>query len=284
MSGNELGLFLRSRRESIDPATAGLPTGSRRRTPGLRRSEVAALAGVSVEYVTRLEQGRDRHPSPPVLGALADVLRLTSNERVHLYRLTKGAEARFPCRAEMTPNRVVRPTVRALLERLEPTMAVLVNHLGDLVARTASFDSFAAPLGLAGEGTDPPNLLRYVLTGDRAREVFPEWPAVADHWVATLKEGPFRADPYVAALADELAVTAGDEFTARVATVPGIPAPTGVLRVNHPSLGPLRLAYESLELPADDSLRLLVYLPADPATTEALEGPAAHPPLRLVSG
>ncbi|GAB2625653.1 transcriptional regulator [Paractinoplanes abujensis] len=282
MSENELGLFLRSRRESIDPAAVGLPAGSRRRTPGLRRSEVAMLAGVSVEYVTRLEQGRDRHPSPPVLGALADVLRLTGNDRVHLYRLTKGAGATFPCRAGLTPSRVLRPTLRALLERLEPALAVLVNHLGDLVARTETFDAFARPLGLLE--TDPPNLLRYVLTSPRARTVFPEWPAVADHWVATLKEGPFRADPYVAAVADELSVIAGDEFTSRVATVPGVPAPTGVLRVAHPELGPLDLAYESLELPADDSLRLLVYLPADSATAHVLEGPATHPPLRLVSG
>ncbi|WP_246097792.1 helix-turn-helix domain-containing protein [Rhodococcus spelaei] len=72
MSDNELGLFLRTRREAVTPAEVGLPSGPRRRTPGLRRSELATLAGVSVEYLTRLEQGRDRHPSPPVLSALAE--------------------------------------------------------------------------------------------------------------------------------------------------------------------------------------------------------------------
>ena len=279
MSDNELGLFLRHRRESIDPATAGLPLGARRRTPGLRRSEVAALAGVSVEYVTRLEQGRDRHPSPPVLGALAGVLQLTATERVHLYRLTKGAGAHFPCRPDMTPGRVVRPTVRALLDRLEPSPAVLVNQLGDLVARTAAFDAFAEPLGLLE--TDPPNFPRYVFTSPRSREVLPDWPAVADHWVATLKEGPFRADPAIAHLTDELALTAGDDFTTRLTTVPGVPTPTGVLRLTHPALGPLTLSYESLDLPADDGLRLLAFLPADPATAAALD---THPPSRLVSG
>ncbi|MBI0384744.1 helix-turn-helix transcriptional regulator, partial [Streptomyces albiflaviniger] len=90
MSDNELGLFLRSRREAVAPADVGLPTGPRRRTPGLRRAELATLAGVSVEYVTRLEQGRDRRPSAPVLSALADALRLTASERVHLHRLSKG--------------------------------------------------------------------------------------------------------------------------------------------------------------------------------------------------
>ena len=282
MSDNELGLFLRSRREAISPAAAGLPAGPRRRTPGLRRSEVAALAGVSVEYVTRLEQGRDRHPSPSVLGALADVLRLTTNERVHLHRLTKGADAGFPCRGAAAPGRVLRPTVRMLLERLEPAAAVLVNRLGDLIGRTPAFDRFAAPLGLL-DG-DPPNLTRYVLTDPRARTAFPEWDRVADEGVAALKQGPFRADPSVAALADELTVTAGDEFTRRVATVPGLPAPTGRLRVAHPSMGALLLAYEILDLPADDGLRLIVHLPADAATAAALEDAAGRPPLRLVSG
>jgi transcriptional regulator with XRE-family HTH domain len=95
VAANELGLFLRTHREAVTPAEVGLPTGTRRRTAGLRRSEVAALARVSVEYVTRLEQGRDRRPSPQVLSALADALRLTASERVHLYRLTKGADSGF---------------------------------------------------------------------------------------------------------------------------------------------------------------------------------------------
>ncbi|MEK8174706.1 helix-turn-helix transcriptional regulator [Streptomyces sp. M19] len=87
----------------------GLPAGPRRRTPGLRRAELATLAGVSVEYVTRLEQGRDRRPSASVLAALADALRLTANERVHLHRLAKGAEGTFTCQGGATPARTVRP-------------------------------------------------------------------------------------------------------------------------------------------------------------------------------
>ena len=91
MSENELGAFLRARREAVTPTEVGLPSGPRRRTPGLRRSEVATLAGISVEYLTRLEQGRDRNPSPSVLGSLADTLRLTVEERVHLRRLEKAS-------------------------------------------------------------------------------------------------------------------------------------------------------------------------------------------------
>ena len=116
---NELGMFLRIRRQGVTPAEAGLPAGPRRRTSGLRRAEVPALTGVSVEYVTRLEQGRDRRPSPQVLSALAEALRLTS-ERAHLYRLTKcTAGTAFRCKDHADPGRTVRPAVQALLDHPE---------------------------------------------------------------------------------------------------------------------------------------------------------------------
>ena len=90
VSDNELGVYLRTRREAVTPAEVGLPGGGRRRTPGLRRAELATLAGVSVEYLVRLEQGRDRHPSAHVLAALADVLGLSADERLHLHLLAKA--------------------------------------------------------------------------------------------------------------------------------------------------------------------------------------------------
>jgi transcriptional regulator with XRE-family HTH domain len=284
VSDNELGLFLRSRRAAVSPAAAGLPAGARRRTPGLRRSEVAALAGVSVEYITRLEQGRDRRPSPQVLGALAEALRLTPGERLHLYHLIKVADNGFGCRGRMAPARTVRPTVRALLDRLEPAPAVLLNQLTDVVAHTVAYQRLVGPIGLLD--APEPNLARFVLTDRRARDAYPEWAHVADEQVAALKHGPFRADPHVAALADELTVTAGDDFAGRVATVPGLPTASGVVRLAHPEVGALRLAYETLELPADDDQRLLVYVPADAATAVALDrltSPRPQP-LRLVAG
>jgi transcriptional regulator with XRE-family HTH domain len=268
VSDNELGTFLRTRREELTPAEAGLPAGPRRRTPGLRRAEVAMLAGVSVEYLTRLEQGRDRHPSAPVLSALAGTLRLTTSERVHLYRLAKGADTGFTCRADATPGRVVRPTVRRMLGLLEPAASVLLNGVTDLLDWTTGYEQLMGPTGLL-RGT-PPNLARYVFTDPRARAAYPDWDRVADEQVAALKRGPFRADRHVAALADELAVTAGEEFTSRAGTVPGLPAASGVTRLAHPSAGELRLAFETLDLAADDDLRLVVYLPADDATSAAL--------------
>ncbi|WP_405569725.1 helix-turn-helix transcriptional regulator [Streptomyces sp. NBC_01167] len=269
MSDNELGLFLRTRREAVTPAEVGLPAGSRRRTPGLRRSEVATLAGVSVEYVTRLEQGRDRRPSPQVLSALADALRLTPAERMHLHRLIKAADGGFTCRGDAGPSRTVRPTVRALLERLEPAPAVLLNRLSDQLAWTDGYARLAGPVGLL-DGT-PPNLARFVFTDERARTLYPGWDRVADELVATLKEGPFRADPHIAFLADELALTAGTGFSERVESLPGLPRSTGVTRWAHPEAGELRLAHETLELPADDDQRLLIHLPADEATATALD-------------
>ncbi|MGW6915942.1 helix-turn-helix domain-containing protein [Kitasatospora sp. NPDC054939] len=269
MSDNELGLFLRLRREAVTPAEAGLPAGSRRRTPGLRRAELATLAGVSVEYLTRLEQGRDRRPSVEVLSALGDALRMTTAERVHLHRLAKGADGAFSCTGGAEPGRAVRPTVRALLDRLEPTPALLLNRLGEVLASTTGFRRLAEPIGLL-DGARP-SLARFVFTDPRARSAFPDWEHVADEQVAALKQGPGRSDPHVSAVMDELAVAAGAEFTGRLERLAGLPRSNGVTRLVHPEAGPLRLAYETLDLPADDEQRLLVHLPADEATAAALD-------------
>ncbi|WP_433658260.1 helix-turn-helix transcriptional regulator [Nocardia sp. CA-128927] len=269
MSDNELGLFLRTRREAVTPAQVGLAAGTRRRTPGLRRAELATLAGVSVEYITRLEQGRDRRPSPQVLSALADALRLSTSERVHLHVLTKSADVGFNCMGGAQPQRDVRPTVRAILDRLEPAPTVVVNRLTEVLAHTDGYRRLMAPFGLFE--TAPANLARFVFTDPRARATYPDWAHLADQTVATLKRGPFRKDPHMAALADELTVTVGPEFTDRVETVPSLPAATGITRFTHPDAGQLRLAYEILDLSADDDQHLIVHLPADEATATALD-------------
>ena len=275
---SELGLFLRSRRDAVTPADVGLPGGSRRRAPGLRRAELAALAGVSVEYLQRLEQGRDRHPSAQVLTALADALRLSTAERAHLHRLAKGADPAFTCRPPEPPTRELRATVRALLERLDPDPAALLGPAGDVVAHTDGFGRLFGPLGLF-DGPAP-NLARFVFVDQRARQAFLDWEQVADEQVAALKQGPFRAHPAVAAVADDLA--GEPAFTDRVARLPGLPAAHGLLRMVHPLAGALRLQYETLELPPGDELRLVAWLPADAATAVALE--RLRPPLRLVAG
>ncbi|AJP01500.1 DNA-binding protein [Streptomyces cyaneogriseus subsp. noncyanogenus] len=285
MSDNELGTFLRTWREAVTPAEAGLPAGPRRRTPGLRRAELATLAGVSVEYLTRLEQGRDRNPSAQVLGALADALNLSLRDRMLLRRLAKEGDGGDPlvCAAAPPLSRAARPTVRAVLDRLEPAPAAVLNWIGDVLAHTEGYARLTGPIGLLD--AERPNLLRYVFTDERARAAYPDWDRVADDLVAQLRhEVPLR-DPYVAALADELSVTAGAEFTERFADLAVTPRRVGTQHLAHPEAGELRLLHETLTLP-DDGQRIVVHLPADDSTAAALDRLDGRRPgaLRAVGG
>jgi transcriptional regulator with XRE-family HTH domain len=285
VSDNELGTYLRTRREAVRPADVGLPDGVRRRTPGLRRSELATLAGVSVEYLARLEQGRDRRPSAQVLAALADALRLPPEERLHirlLAKMTSGDHLLCPASTE-SPDRSVRPTVRSLLDRLEPAPAVLLNRLGDVLAFTTGYERLAGPVGLLD--AELPNLIRFVFTDARARTAYPEWDRVADEHAANLKIESSAADPHTAELIDELTITAGAPFTDRLAAPTGFWGRAGVERLVHPEAGRLQLAYEILEL-SDTGQRLVVYLPDDDATSAALDHLTGRQPgaLRVVTG
>ncbi|RDG35385.1 helix-turn-helix domain-containing protein [Streptomyces corynorhini] len=286
MSHNELGLFLRARREATSPADLGLPMGGRRRTPGLRRSELATLAGISVEYLTRLEQGRDRNPSPPVLAALAEALRLTPDDRTALAHTVKAASGtdRLCPGAGRPPARTVRPTLRALLDRLEPTPAVLLNRLTDVLARTDGYARVFGPVGLL----DPPapSLVRFLFTDPRAGAAHPEWAADADAMIARLKVDSVPDDHHLRGLVHELTVTAGAPFAERWAALPRtLPRGGRVRRLAHPEAGELRLAEETLELPEADGQRLLIHLPADDATATALDALNRGPgTLRVVAG
>ncbi|MEV2256301.1 helix-turn-helix transcriptional regulator [Streptomyces sp. NPDC050147] len=284
MSDNELGTFLRTSREAVTPAEVGLPTGPRRRTPGLRRSEVATLAGVSVEYLTRLEQGRDRHPSPQVMGALADALRLSLEERLHLRNLEKATRGDPCCPTASVPSRSVRPTVRALVDRLEPTPAVLLNRLGDVLAYTSGYERIMRPIGLLDD--ERPNLIRFLFTDERARAAYPEWDQAADEQVAVYRAASMLPDPHAEAFADELTVVAGAPFADRMEAVPRLPRQSGVERLTHPEAGAVRLSYETLTLPDADGQRLVVHLPADEASSAALDRLNGRRPggLRAVTG
>lgn len=263
--GTPLGEFLRGRRDATGPDVVGLPAGARRRAPGLRRSELAALAGISVEYLVRIEQGRDRNPSPAVVNALADALRLAPTEREHLRHLTKiTGGVCVGVRAQ--PGREVRPGTRRLLAGFEPGVAALTNRLGDLLAYTRGFAAIAGPVGLLDD--DQPNLTRFVFTDARARDVFPDWDRVADEQVFALSCSP--ADDGSAALRADLTAKAGEEFTDRASR--HRPPTRGVLRWALPTVGELRWDREMLELPPADAQQLLVLLPADRATEEALAG------------
>ncbi|MQA11572.1 MAG: helix-turn-helix domain-containing protein [Pseudonocardiaceae bacterium] len=283
MSDNELGALLRAHRESVTPAEVGLPDGPRRRTPGLRRAELATLAGISVDYLIRLEQGRDRHPSAQVIGALAEAMRLAMDERWLLHTAAKGTSGGL-CPEAPAPASSVRPTVQALLDRLEPSPAVLLNRLSDVLAYTTGYQQLTGPVGILD--SEPANLVRFVFTDGRARAAYPEWEHVADEQVANLKMASSGDDPHVTGLADELTVTAGSSFSDRLRAPARVPKRTGVERLAHPDVGELRLAYEVLELPDADTQRLVAYLPADEATSAAMDRLARRQPgaLRAVTG
>lgn len=257
-----LGDFLRARRDATRPESVGLPAGARRRVPGLRRSELAALAGISIEYLVRIEQGRDRNPSVSVVNALADALRLDITERWHLRHLAKlGSDT---CVGTSAPPRLdVRPTVRALLNQLEPGIALVANRLGDVLDYTSGFDLLARPTGLLDAPL--PNLTRFVFTDHRARRVFPDWEQIADERAFDLWLAPAeQSERFVA----ELAAIAGHEFTTRLHNHA---VPDGrTQRWRTPEVADLRLECEVLELPAADAQQLVVFLPADDATADAL--------------
>ncbi|MFE2421877.1 helix-turn-helix domain-containing protein [Streptomyces hokutonensis] len=260
--GTPLGDFVRAKRDSIQPESFGIPERGRRRSPGLRRSDLAARAGISVEYLTRIEQGRDRNPSPAVVNAIADALSLDAAEREHLRYLTKITGGACPThRRPAPPSREVRPTVLATLQLLEPAPAFITNRLGDVLAHTTGFELVMRGSGLLE--TREPNLTRYVFTDPRARTFFPDWDQVADEQAFDLWLGPsLETSEWFTA---ELAPLAGQEFTRRLNR--HLPPPQVPLRTGHE----LRWQRERLELPRTDAQELVVLLPADEATAQAVE-------------
>ena len=256
MARQELASFLRDRREALRPADAGLPAGSRRRTPGLRREEVAGLANMSVEYYARLEQARGPRPSAPILDGVADALRLTQAERAHVFRLAGVTLA-----APQGPPRRVRPHVASLLERMPDTAAMVTAATYDVIA----WNPLAEAL-LGGVG-DRRNLARRrFLRHDEIRiggqEEFGE---IA---VARLRAAADRypRDHRLAALLAELRA-GSEEFTeiwdTHPVRVPGHRTKT----IWHPQAGPLRVHCDVLPVPDDD--QQVVFITADPGSPSA---------------
>lgn len=255
----------------------------RRRTPGLRRAELATLADVSVEYLTRLEQGRDRHPSAQVLAAIADALRLGPEDLSQLRRLAAISFGEELCPASVPPTRDVRPMVQALLDRLEPSPAVVLNRVSDLLSWTPAYARLVGPVGLL-DG-DRPNLVRWVFTDKRAQMAHPDWEALADELVGGLQAGHRPDGGESHELLAELGQVGGPAFTSREAARPVVGGRSGVMSFVHPEVGDLRLAFETLLLPEVDDQRLVVYLAADAATSTGLDRLTGRRPgaLRAVS-
>ena len=263
--GTPLGDFIRAKRDSAPPESLGPSDRSRRRAPGLRRSDLATHAGISVEYLTRIEQGRDRNPSVAVLNALAGALNLDPAERNHLRYLAKITGGECSAHPRSTPpRRDVRPTILEMLRLLEPGIAMVTNRLGDILAHTSSYELLTNGSGLLDAAQ--PNLTRYVFTDPRARTFFTDWDDVADEQAFDLWLGPSVENWEW--LSTELAPSAGPDFTSRLNR--HVVPQRGVLRLQHPAGHELHLRRETLEL-TTDAQQLVVFLPADEATALAVD-------------
>jgi hypothetical protein len=256
---DEVRDFLASRRARITPEQAGLPVyGSNRRVKGLRREELAMLAGVSVDYYTRLERGNLSGASDSVLEAIARALQLDEAEAQHLFDLARAAGP-APARTRRRSSQPkVRPSVQAMLDAMTGAPAVVRNDRLDILASN--------PLGRAlyselyRDPVRPANHARFAFLDPRARDFWVDWERAANDTVGVLRAAAGR-NPYdqaLTALVGELS-TRSEEFRTRWATHHVHLHLGGAKLINHPVVGRLELMYDSLELPADPGLTMLVY-------------------------
>ncbi|MEU5700041.1 helix-turn-helix transcriptional regulator [Streptomyces aurantiacus] len=262
--------FLRSRRGRITPEQAGLPVYGLRRVPGLRRGEVATLAGVSVEYYTRLERGNLRGVSDSVLDALAQALRLDDNERVYLYDLARAAG---PAPGARTRQRAVRPTVRPSVARIVEGMpgmpaCVMNNRLDALAAnplcRALYADMYADP-------TCGANVARFAFLTAAARRFYVDWEHMARFAVGALRIEAGR-NPYdreLSNLIGELS-TRSEDFRVMWGSHDVHVFRQSTKRLHHPLVGVLELDQETMSLPDGSGLSVLVY--SAPSGTAAEDG------------
>ncbi|AWT43698.1 MULTISPECIES: helix-turn-helix transcriptional regulator [Streptomyces] len=254
---SEVGDFLRSRRARIRPEEVGLPAHGRRRVPGLRREEVAQLAGVSVDYYIRLEQGRGTSVSDAVLDAVARVLRLDETEQAYLRTVARPRPRRRA--AADRPAARVRPGVQLLLDSMDRTPAFVLGRGMNVLAWNALGDAVA---GFTRMAPAERNMPRQVFLAPAARELYPEWAAVAAQTVAHLRidAGRHSDDPELCALVGELSLKSED-FRRLWADHQVKECMYGVKRVRHPVAGLLTLPYETLTVPADPEQTIVVYTP-----------------------
>jgi transcriptional regulator with XRE-family HTH domain len=258
-TANELSQFLTSRRAKVTPEQAGLRGWGRRQVPGLRREEVASLAGVSVEYYKRLERGNAAGVSDGVLEALADALQLDDAERAHLFDLARAASPVAPRRRRRASPQQVRPVVQRIVDSIG-SPATVSNMRGDYLTANALGRALYAPLFDSAE--QPPNAARFTFLDPAAQRFFTDWDKAAKDLVAALRSEAGR-NPYDRALTDlvgELS-TRSEPFRKWWAAHNVRYHQTGRKRLHHPTVGDLELDYEVMELAADSGLRLAVFSP-----------------------
>lgn len=256
-SGNEIREFLTSRRARLTPAEAGLAAyGGRRRVPGLRREEVALLAGISVEYYTQIERGSVRGVSEDVLETVARALHLDDVERAHLFDLVRAAKQRS-ARSRRTPE-AVRPGVQRLLDSITDAAAFVRNRRLDILS--ANRLGYALYSEVFANPDRPANLARFVFLDPQSRRFYRDWNGIADACVGNLRAEAGR-DPYDRDLTDIVGQlsTRSDDFRVRWASHDVQEYRNGVQPFHHPLVGELDLGYEALQVMADVGQILIVY-------------------------
>lgn len=267
MRKNEaLSEFLTSRRAAITPEMAGIATTGARRVPGLRREEVAVLAGVSSDWYSRLEQGRQVTPSESVLDAIARVLQLEDAERDYLFNLARPT----PGVRTASTAAAVRPGIARMMHSLDNQPAFVLGPRMEVLAGNelawALLEDFPA------RPENDRNILRWIITDAHARDLYLDWETVASEMVGVLQleASAHRDDPAIAALVQEL-TAASPEF----ATWWGRPRPqgrtSGVKRFHHAVVGALRIDWEAFTVPDDQTQTLFIYTGSDAAAREALQ-------------
>lgn len=266
-NNEELGGFLRAKRAALTPEAAGLAVAGARRVAGLRRAELAALAGVSVDYYTRLEQGRPIAPSDAVLDAIASALRLDPTERDYLHAVARRTPRRKLSSART--GQTVRPGLLALIERLGITPAFVLGRRTDVLManRTARLLIADFPAMPAKQR----NVVRWLVLDEGARSLFGDgWEDVAAYLVGTLRLDAARHpdDPRLVELVGELSIRS-EHFRRWWASQTVVEWSQGTKILHHPTVGQLTLHSEAITFPGDPDQTLIVFL-ADPGS------PAQH--------
>ena len=266
---SEIREFLTSRRAKITPEQAGLTSYGPRRVPGLRREEVAVLAGVSVPYYTRIERGDMDGVSDSVLDALARALQLDEAERAHLFDLARALSPTSPPRRRRAPRKRVRPSIQHVLDGLTGAAAFVHNApLDNLAANQLGYALYSDMFSRA-TGPGPVNSARYIFLDPGARDFYADWDRAANDVAALLRTAAGH-DPYDRDLTDlvgELS-TQSAEFRTRWAAHNVRFHDTGTKDLHHPLVGDITLTYNRMELPADPGQMLTIWT-AEPGSKSA---------------